>query len=123
MRPLIARFSLVLSCFMLLSACVQFNSQRGVEVAWQTQVLQELRTGESSRADVLDLLGPPSQVIALEDETVLYYLFEKSAGEGMVLALYNKVDIKTRYDRAIFFFDKNDKLRDYSTRIYREDDS
>jgi hypothetical protein len=71
---------------------------------------------------VLDALGPPSQVIALDDETVLYYLFEKAEGEGMILILYNRIEVETRYDRAIFFFDKNDLLTDYSTRINRHDE-
>jgi outer membrane protein assembly factor BamE (lipoprotein component of BamABCDE complex) len=111
-----------LLCLGLLSACVQFKSKRGVEVAWQAVVVEKLIRGQSTRADVLDALGPPSQVIALEDETVLYYLFEKAEGEGMILILYNRIEVDTRYDRAIFFFDENDLLTDYSTRISRHDE-
>ena len=105
----------------LLSGCVQFKSRRGIEVAWQDQVVANLKTGESTRADVMELLGPPSQVIALRDETVLYYLFEKAEGEGVILILYNSIDIGTRYDRAIFFFDENDVLSDYSTKVHEHD--
>lgn len=104
-----------------LSACVQFKARRGIEVGWQDQVVASLKTGESRRADVLALLGPPSQVIALRDETVLYYLFEKAEGEGVILILYNNIDIGTRYDRAIFFFDENDVLTDFSTKIHTHD--
>ena len=104
-----------------LSGCVQFKARRGIEVAWQDQVVAKLEKGKSTRADVLSLLGPPSQVIALEDETVLYYLFEKAEGEGVILILYNNIDIGYRYDRAIFFFDENDVLSDYSTKIHLHD--
>lgn len=105
-------------CAITLQACVQYESKRGVDVTWQSSVTQQLVKGESTRKDVLALLGPPSQVISLEGETVLYYLFERARGNGLILILYNHMKINTRYDRAIFFFDENDVLTEYSTRIY-----
>ena len=102
----------------LAAACAQYESKRGVDVNWQEEVTSRLVKGESTRHDVLDLLGPPSQVIALGNESVLYYLFEHSRGEGLILILYNRMRIDTRYDRAIFFFDGNDVLTEYSTHIY-----
>lgn len=111
----------LMSLLLALSGCVQFNARRGIEVAWQDQIVAKLEKGRSTRSDVLALLGPPSQVIALENETVLYYLFEKAEGEGVILILYNSIDIGTRYDRAIFFFDENDLLTDFSTKIHAHD--
>ncbi len=122
MRRLFSGSLITLLCLGLLSACVQFKSKRGVEVAWQSVVVDKLIRGQSTRADVLDALGPPSQVISLQEETVLYYLFEKAEGEGIILILYNRIEVDTRYDRAIFFFDENDLLTDYSTRIHQHDD-
>lgn len=100
----------------LLSACAQYDNKRGVTVDWQSPGDGQLVKGKTTRSDVLDWLGPPSQVISLDDETVLYYLFERSAGNGLVLIVYNRFQVDTRYDRAIFFFDHNDVLTDYSTR-------
>ncbi len=114
---------IVCLCLSLLAGCVKFNSRRGVEVAWQDQVVASLEKGSSTRTDVLELLGPPSQVISLKDETVLYYLFEKSEGDGVILIVYNRIDIDTRYDRAIFFFDKDDVLNDFSTKVLAHDDT
>ncbi|MDG2046379.1 MAG: hypothetical protein P8J79_04105 [Halioglobus sp.] len=110
-------------CASLLGACAQFESKRGVEVNWQDTVTNELVNGTSTRKDVLALLGPPSQIIALGDETALYYLFEHSEGEGLVLIVYNRMQINTRYDRAIFFFDENDTLSEFATRVYGADES
>ncbi len=109
-------------CASLLGACAQFDSKRGVEVNWQSAVTDTLTRGESTRANVLALLGPPSQVIALDGETALYYLFEQSKGDGLILIVYNRMRIDTRYDRAIFFFDEHDVLTEYSTRIYAADE-
>ena len=118
-RPALILIAVV--CAITLQACVQYESKRGVDVNWQSSVTQQLTRGESTRKDVLALLGPPSQVISMEDETVLYYLFERAKGSGVILILYNRMKIDTRYDRAIFFFDENDVLTEYSTHIYESD--
>lgn len=102
----------------LLQACAQYENKRGVDVRWQDSVTSQLERGSSTRADVLELLGPPSQVIALNGETALYYLFEHARGDGLILVLYNRTSIETTYDRAIFFFDENDVLTEFSTRVY-----
>lgn len=108
-------------CLLLLHGCAQFESKRGVEVNWQSVVTEKLVIGKTTRPEVLKLLGPPSQVIALDNESVLYYLFERSEGEGLILIVYNRMRIDTRYDRAIFFFDENDVLTEFSTRLYPTD--
>ena len=115
-------FIALLLCTSLLGGCAQFESKRGVEVNWQSTVTEQLVNGQSTRRDVLAMLGPPSQVIALDGESALYYLFEHSEGEGLVLILYNSMRIDTRYDRAIFFFDENDVLTEFATRLYPADE-
>ena len=107
----------------LTAACAQYENKRGVDVNWQSSVTDTLVRGESSRQDTLELLGPPSQVISLVDGTFLYYLFERSWGTGLILLVYNQFDVDTSYDRAIFFFDENDLLSEYSTHIYAPDES
>ncbi len=102
----------------LLAGCLQYENKRGVDVTWETTIEGKLETGKTTRRDILDLLGPPSQLIALEEETVLYYLFEHSEGDGMILILYNRMRINTNYDRAVFFFDENDVLTEYATYIH-----
>ena len=99
----------------VLGGCAQYRNDRGVEVNWQPAALAGLARGETTRAEVLARLGPPSQVIANGDETVLYYLNEHAEGEGLLLVLYNRFDVATRYDRAIFFFDAGNRLTDYAT--------
>jgi hypothetical protein len=101
--------------------CVRYENKRGVDVLWQPEVTAQLVKGQTTRKDILTLLGPPSQLIALENETVLYYLFERSKGDGMILIVYNRMKIRTRYDRAVFFFDENDILRDYATYIHEDE--
>jgi outer membrane protein assembly factor BamE (lipoprotein component of BamABCDE complex) len=121
MNSLVRLIALTL-CILLLQSCAQYENKRGVDVTWQASVTEQLVEGKSTRGDVLTLLGPPSQVISLDDETALYYLFEHSRGEGLILIVYNRMRIDTRFDRAVFFFDNDDVLTEYSTRIHTSDD-
>jgi outer membrane protein assembly factor BamE (lipoprotein component of BamABCDE complex) len=100
----------------LASGCAQYSDKRGVEVSWDSDTLSSFSAGSTTRQDVLTKLGPPSQVISLGDESVLYYLFERAEGEAMILIVYNTFDVDTRYDRAVFFFDENDILTEYASR-------
>ena len=109
------RAALTATLMLLLGACAQYENKRGVLDDWQSSMDQQFVRGETSRQDVLDALGPPSQIVALGDETVMYYLYEKSEGAGLILIVYNQFKIDTRYDRAIFFFDENERLRDFAT--------
>ena len=111
------RFRNVLLSFFLgslFAGCAQYDSERGVDVNWNARTLASFEAGRSTRADVMNALGPPSQLVSLGDETVLYYLNESSRGQGLILVLYNRFDITARYDRAVFIFDEQDLLSDYS---------
>lgn len=107
--------ALLLAFAVLASGCAQYENKRGVLAKWQDSSGERFVPGETTRQDVLAALGPPSQLIALGDETVLYYLFERSQGDGLILIVYNQFKVDTRYDRAIFFFDANDRLTDFSS--------
>lgn len=113
----ISKAAVVGLCLIALSACAQYRNTRGVEVSWDAEALAGIERGSTTRADILARLGPPSQVLASGDETALYYLNEGATGEAMLLLLYNRFAVDTRYDRAIFFFDSNDVLSDYATHI------
>ncbi|HBO11482.1 MAG TPA: hypothetical protein DD491_01730, partial [Halieaceae bacterium] len=56
--------ALVVTLVAVLAGCAQYRNDRGVEVNWQPSALEGLSRGETTRADVLARLGPPSQVIA-----------------------------------------------------------
>ena len=115
--------ALLLAFAVLAGGCAQYENKRGVLAEWQDSSNADFVAGETTRQDVLSALGPPSQLIALGDETVLYYLFERSEGDGLILIVYNQFKVNTRYDRAIFFFDANDRLTDFSTDFAAADNS
>ena len=96
------------------SGCANFKSVQGVNSPWEDDKRQAWKRGESTKSEVLEALGPPSQLIALHDGTVLYYLRERGQGSAKIFILYNTGSLKVEYDRAIFFFDMEGVLTDYS---------
>jgi outer membrane protein assembly factor BamE (lipoprotein component of BamABCDE complex) len=107
--------TILVTATLLVGGCAQYENKRGVLEQWRDASGQDFVSGQTTRQDVLAALGPPSQVIALGDETVLYYLFERTDGDGLILIVYNQFKTNTQYDRAIFFFDDDDKLTDYAS--------
>ncbi len=108
----------VFAAILALGACAQYESQRGVDVTWDPSTLNQFQVGETTRQQILKTLGPPSQIIAMEKESALYYLYERSKGDGLILLVYNRFERNTTYDRAVFFFDEQDRLTDYASRIH-----
>jgi hypothetical protein len=98
----------------LLAACARYENQTGVDNAWREVDAARFVVGATSRSEVMDRLGPPSQLINLSDGTVLYYLNERETARGVVLILFNALRQETTFDRAIFFFDDAGVLTEYA---------
>ena len=99
-----------------LSGCVSRANQAGVENLWHANA-DKFVVEQTTRADVLELLGPPSQIIELENRLIFYYLLEKTHGSASVYIVYNRVVSTTRYERAVFFFDDQGVLEEFSISV------
>ena len=99
---------------MILSGCASFGATDGVENLWREVPVDSFEKGVTTQSEVLELLGPPSQLIALNQQTVFYYLTEKTSGKGKIFIIYNQVDASSEYDRAIFFFDLDGLLQEFA---------
>jgi outer membrane protein assembly factor BamE (lipoprotein component of BamABCDE complex) len=97
-----------------LPACVNKRGQMGVRNNWRDPALATFEKGRSTQSDVMHALGPPSQVIALRDQTLFYYLREQSQTKAFYLLVYNQTRQEIAYDRAIFFFSQQGLLTDFA---------
>jgi outer membrane protein assembly factor BamE (lipoprotein component of BamABCDE complex) len=97
-----------------LCGCLSKRGEMGVRNFWRDPSLTAFEKGRSTQSDVMRTLGPPSQVIALQDQTLFYYLREQSQTKAMFLIIYNQTRQQITYDRAIFFFDKHSVLTDFA---------
>lgn len=102
--------------FILLNfaGCVSKRSEMGVENRWRDPTVPSFEKGRSSEDDVMRALGPPSQVIALPEQTLFYYLREQSRTKALYLIIYNQTRQQIIYDRGIFFFNKQSVLIDFA---------
>jgi len=98
---------------MALVGCVSIGKQQGVTNKWRDPSLASFEKGVTTQTDVINLLGPPSQLISLKDQMVFYYLREVTRGKGIIFILYNIISTQVTYDRAIFFFDREGILTEY----------
>ena len=108
-RNIVFSLSLVLA-----AGCANFGAVDGVENLWREVSVDAFEEGVTSQSEVLEMLGPPSQLIALNDQTVFYYLTEKTSGKGYIFIVWNQVNAKSEYDRAIFFFDSDGLLEEFA---------
>jgi len=97
-----------------LTGCLSKRSEMGVRNDWRSPSLPAFEKGRTMQADVMHALGPPSQVIALQDQTVFYYLREQSRTKAAYFVIYNQTRQQIIYDRAIFFFNKQSVLTDFA---------
>jgi outer membrane protein assembly factor BamE (lipoprotein component of BamABCDE complex) len=102
-----------LAVLLAAAGCAKIAKTSGVENRWRDHTLV-FQKSVTTQQEVLDKLGPPSQIIALQGKTVFYYLFEETKGNILVLVIYNQANTNVSYDRAIFFFDKNEILEEYA---------
>ena len=108
-RPVAALLAAV-----VLSSCASYGSVDGVDNLWRDAPVDAFEKGVTTQSQVLEQLGPPSQLINLQDQTVFYYLTENMTGKGRIFIVWNSVSAETRYDRAIFFFDAEGVLQEYA---------
>ncbi len=105
----------------VLSGCSTWENRQGVSNKWRDESLPQIRIGEATQSDVARLLGPPSQIISMNDQLIFYYMLQKKKGKGAFFIIYNWAQINTIFDRAIFFFDQNGILTDYAYSLEKVD--
>jgi hypothetical protein len=104
----------LITLFLVASAgCASWKGEKGVVNKWRDKSVPAFEKGQTTQSDVMKALGPPSQMIGLNDGVVFYYMLEKTKGSGLFLLIYNTRDVAITYDRAIFFFNENGVLTDY----------
>ena len=98
----------------LVAGCVNSKAESGVTNAWRATDVPAFERGKTTQSDVAKALGPPSQLVELENQLVFYYLAERAQSKGIILIVYNQTNERIVYDRAIFFFDRKGVLQDYA---------
>jgi hypothetical protein len=126
---------------LLLSGCLYVSASGVFGSALDPAAVSQIVPGESTKGQVLDLLGPPEEFVrsevlaALGDETVrvsgavalgnraqdaFTYQLDTLSAHGSLLILYNYVRGQTESDLLVIFFDQEDRVREVSFRKVSE---
>jgi len=110
--------SMFLLILLFLSSCFSISDQQGVDNLWRDETkVQGIEKGTTTQNEIIELFGPPSQIIDMDNGAIFYYLLQDKKGKGIFLLLFNYKTEKVNYDRAIFFFDEEGILTDYGFSI------
>jgi outer membrane protein assembly factor BamE (lipoprotein component of BamABCDE complex) len=106
--------AVVLGGVLLSAGCASWDGYAGVDNRWRAEDVPAWEPGKTKAAEVVNFLGPPSQLIPLHDETVFYYMREGKDGKALLLLVWNQGSQVAEYDRAIFFFDEKGVLKNFA---------
>ncbi len=115
----------------LLSGCVMARTYRDHPL--DQQKIATIERGVTTKAEVLERLGPPQEVDAREITTVnlsadpfeppperivaaRYFRYTYARGNGMAIItlLFNYLDFDQKSDNLVIFFDDDNKVQDYA---------
>lgn len=118
----LVRLSICLA-LQVLAGCVMLRGHydRPIDVA----KVEAIRPGVTTKAEVLELLGPPTEIESrdivnveglLDDTSVnrllgsrfFRYRYGRANGAALILLLFNYIDADVKFDTAMIFFDEND---------------
>ena len=71
------------------SACINMRSDRGVEARWHHIDADDFAPGKTTRGEILEELGPPSQILSIAEGSAFYYMLETTRAKGIILLVYN----------------------------------
>ena len=92
----------------LLSACLRSRST--INEPLDSTRIAELRVGETTAAQVVELLGAPTEVVQLGRRSAYRYDYTAAKQNGLWLIVLLFLNTDTRSDRLWVFFDEENKL-------------
>ena len=122
---------------LLLSGCLYVSASGAFGSALDPQVVARIVPGETTKSEVLALLGPPEEYLRSEvleslgdDHTrvagavalgnraqdAFTYKHDNFSGSGNMLLLYNRFKGHVESDLLVVFFDREDRVREIAFR-------
>ena len=118
----------------LTAGCFTIHVTSGNEVP--AERVAQIRPGETTKAEILDWFGAPEDytdpsglrrifadgvavpedVLQLPYADVLVFELTRGTGKGVLLILFNYVDVHVANDRLVVFFDDKDRVLYYGYR-------
>ena len=75
--------------------------------------LQQVTPGKTTAADLMNLFGPPTQIVKLSNGNAYIYDRSLSKATGIWLIFVTFANYDTRHDRIVFFINNQDLVTHY----------
>ena len=100
------KIALLFTSLLFVSGCY-FGKTRD-ERPWKESQVAEIKVGQTTKAEVLRLLGPPQEIVRLlESEAYVYtHTIEKNTGTFLILVNLQRTD--RQFDRVTVIIDRKD---------------
>lgn len=83
--------------------------------SFDSKSLTSVVPGKTTAGQVAQLFGAPTQVVKLSNGNAYMYTRGMSKGTVVYLILVTFANYDRKYDKIVFFFDKNDVLTHYGS--------
>ena len=105
----------LLGALLLVSGC--FTGRDTTNEPLDAEMIASLEPGETRAADVVELLGAPTEVVQLARRSAYRYDYTNRKRWGLFLIVANFLNEDTRSDRLWVFFDENQVLSHFGVTL------
>ncbi len=105
--------------FLLLLAGCYFGKTKE-ESPWDAQLVAKIEVGKTTKAQVLQLLGPPKQVVRLLESEAYMYTHTIQKDTGTYLILFNMRRQDTQFDAITVIINRQDVVTAVGSRFSAE---
>ena len=81
----------------------------------EEKTLQQVTPGKTNAADIMNLFGPPSQIVKLSNGNAYIYDRSLSKATGIWLIFVTFANYDTQHDRIVFFINNQDLVTHYGS--------
>jgi hypothetical protein len=117
MRKLIALAATVA----VLNGC--YVSKKKDDRPWPSEIVARIVVGKTTKAEVLQLLGPPKQIIRLLESEAYMYIAPVEKNSGLVLLVLNLSRSDRQYDAVTVIINRQDIVTAVGSRFTADEAS
>ena len=117
--PMRTSFPALLCATLLLPGCL--IGRNTVNEPLEQAAIEQLRPGESTAGQVVELLGAPTEVVQLGRRSAYRFDATTTKQAGVLLLIVGVFNTDTRQDRLWAFFDEQDVLTHFGATLSADD--
>jgi outer membrane protein assembly factor BamE (lipoprotein component of BamABCDE complex) len=103
----------------VLNGC--YFSRKKDDRPWPIEVVSQIEVGKTTKAEVLQLLGPPKQIIRLLESEAYMYVASVEKSSGLVLVVLNLSRNDRQYDAVTVIINRQDVVTAVGARFSADD--